>query len=128
MMDQPRDRLRELAPKLVRLHSLLLERERATYEARHGRVGSRELLNLLLHDEHFAWLRALSTLMARIDDFVDTDEPVTAADAERLLDETHQLLKSGDSGTFHEKYRDALQESPDVIMVHAGITAVLRGA
>ena len=125
-MDQHRERLRELARGLVRLHSLLLERERRVYEERHGAVGSRELLHLLLHDQHFAWLRSLSTLMARIDELVDAEEPITAVDAERLLGEVYRLLKSGDSGAFQDKYRDALQESPDVVMVHAGITAVLR--
>src|SRR5437763_11797271 len=123
-MDPQRQRLRELAGRLVRLHSLLLDRERRSYEDQHGPVGSRELLHLLLHDEHFAWLRALSTLMARIDELVDADEPIARGDVERLLGETHRLLKSGDSGAFQDKYRDALQESPDVVMVHAGITAV----
>jgi hypothetical protein len=126
-MDQHRERLRELARGLVRLHSLLLERERRAYEERHGRVESRELLRLLLHDEEFVWLRSLSTLMARIDELVDAEESIAAGDAERLLGEVHRLLKSGDRGAFQDKYRDALQESPDVVMVHAGISGVLRG-
>jgi hypothetical protein len=126
-MDLHRERLRDLARRLVRLHSLLLERERRIYEERHGRVGSPELLRLLLNDAHFAWLRSLSMLMARIDEFVDSEDPITAADAERVLAEVQRLLKSGDSGAFQDKYRDALQESPDVVMVHAGISAVLRG-
>ena len=126
-MDPQRQRLRELAGRLVRLHSLLMDRERRSYEDQHGPVGSRELLHLLLHDQRFAWLRSLSTLMAHIDELVDADEPIARGDVERLLGETHRLLKSGDSGAFQDKYRDALQESPDVVMVHAGITAVLRG-
>ena len=125
-MDRPRERLRELAAGLVRLHSLLLDRERRAYEERYGPVGSHALLKLLLEDEDFAWLRPLSGLMARIDELADADEPLTRDEVERVLGETHRLLKSGDSGAFQDKYRDALQESPDVVMEHAGITGVLR--
>jgi hypothetical protein len=125
-MDEDRQRLRDLSAGLVRLHALLLERERRTYETRHGRVGARELLQLLLQDGHFAWLRSLSMLMARIDALVDAEEPLEAQDVRDLLGETYRLLKSGDSGVFQDKYRDALQESPDVVMVHAGISEVLR--
>jgi hypothetical protein len=126
VVDTERERLRDLSRELFRLHGLLLDRERRTYEHMHGPVAGHALLQLLLHHDHFAWLRALSGLMALVDEAVDSDEPVPAADAERLLRETHRLLKSGDEGVFHTKYRDALQESPDVVMVHAGITEVLR--
>jgi hypothetical protein len=125
-VESERERLRELAARLVRLHSLLLDRERRAYERAHGHVGSHELLQLLLHDQFFAWLRSLSGLMARVDELIDAEEPVSPTAAARLLRETHQLLKSGDRGAFQDKYRDALQESPDVVMVHAGISEVLR--
>ncbi len=125
-VDQDRERLRRLGAGLVRLHSLLMDRERRSYERRRGPVGSRRLLELLLHDEHFVWLRSLSTLMARIDELVDADEPLTARDIEDVLGETYRLLKSGESGVFQDKYREALQESPDVVMTHAGISEVLR--
>ena len=81
---------------------------------------------MLLRDEQFAWLRSLSTLMAQIDAVVDADEPVAAPDAQGLMRDAYRLLSSGESGTFHDKYRAALQESPDVVMVHAGIAGTLR--
>jgi len=125
-VDQDRDRLRDLSRRLTRLHTLLLERERRAYENEHGRVAPRELLHLLLHDDQFLWLRSLSTLMAQIDAVVDAEDPVAEQDAQRLLRETYGLLKSGESGAFQDKYRDALQDSPDVVMAHAGISEVLR--
>ena len=118
--------MRDLSAGLVRLHALLLDRERRAYEERHGSVGSWELLQLLLHDEQFAWLRSLSILMARIDALVDADEPVAAADAQGLVRDAYRLLSSGESGAFQDKYRAALQESPDVVMAHAGISGMLR--
>lgn len=125
-MNEERERLRQIGAGLVRLHALLLERERRAYEYRHGAVSAHALLHLVLHDAHFAWLRSLSMLMAEIDAVVDADEPFVAEDARRLLRAVHRLLKSGDAGAFQDKYRDALQESPDVVMAHAGISKVLQ--
>ena len=126
VVDEARERLRDLGVRLVRLHALLLERERHAYETQHGPVGSWELLQLLLHDAQFAWLRSLSRLMAQIDALVDADEPVAAGDAQELMRDAYRLLSSGESGVFQDKYRAALQESPDVVMVHAGISGMLR--
>jgi hypothetical protein len=125
-MNQDRDLLRELSARLLALHKLLLDREREAYEVRHGPAAARELLRLLLQDEQFAWLRPLSQLVARMDELVDSDEPVSKQAAERMYGEAFQLLGSGDRGAFQDKYRDALQASPDVVMAHASIRAVLR--
>ena len=65
-------------------------------------------------------------MMAQIDAAVDLDEPITAGDAQRALRATYQLLKSGDTGLFQDRYRDALQESPEVVMAHADVSQVLR--
>ena len=108
------------------LHRLLLDRERERYEARHGPILPADVLHLVLHDEHFAWLRTLSSVMAKIDEVVDGLDPVTERDVEAVRRELYRLLKSGDSDPFQEKYRDALQASPDVVMAHAAVSALLR--
>jgi hypothetical protein len=120
-----RERLRDLSTRLVPLHRVLLDRERRAYENRHGSVPSGELLRLAFHDEQFAWLRALSTMIADIDTLVDADDPIQQGDAEKLFGEAHRLLKSGASGDFQVKYRVALQESPDVVIAHADVSRVL---
>jgi hypothetical protein len=126
-MEPARGALRELSARLTRLHRLLLDRERMVYEARHGALASRDLFNLLLHDETFAWLRPLSQMVARIDELVDGKGPLAEDDAARVLRDAHALLKSDAPGTFHDKYRDALQESPDVVMAHADVSKILTG-
>jgi hypothetical protein len=124
-VDQDRDRMRVLSSRLLSLHGVLLERERRAYEDRHGSVASRELLHLLLHDEQFSWLRSLSSMIAKIDEVVDADEPIPPDGLHIALNETYRLLKSGSGGVFQEKYYLALQESPDVIMAHAAVSRVL---
>ena len=95
-----RDRLREISRRLLRLHRILLDRERHAYETRHGAVSPGDLLRLLLHDEHFAWLRPLSMLIAQMDEAVDADEPIASADAQKMFGEVYGCLKSGDRGAF----------------------------
>ena len=124
-MNQDRDRLRDLSARLLRLHGILLDRERRSYEDRHGAVASRELLHLLLHDEHFSWLRSLSSMIAKIDEVVDADEPLPPQSLQSAFREAHRLLKSGTRGDFQDKYHLALQDSADVIMAHAAVSRVL---
>ena len=124
-MDPHRDRLKTLSARLLRLHRLLMDREREAYEQRHGAVTSADLLRLLLEHERFAWLRPLSAMIAGMDELVDTDGPIAEDDAWRAFAEAYRLLKSGEDGAFQNKYRDALQESPIVVMAHAEVSAVL---
>jgi hypothetical protein len=124
-VDQDRDRLRDLSTRLLRLHGILLDRERRAYEESHGSVASRELLHLLLHDEHFSWLRSLSSMIAKIDEVVDADEPLPPQSVQSAFREAYRLLKSGAGGDFQDKYHLALQDSPDVIMAHAAVSRVL---
>jgi len=125
-VEPDREWLRTLGRGLTQLHSLLLDRERRAYESRHGAVGSPELLQLLLGDEQFRWLRRLSGLMARVDELADTDGPIAADDTQAIFRDVTRLLKSGDRGAFQDKYREALQESPDVVIEHARISDLLR--
>ena len=124
-MDQDRDRMRVLSSRLLRLHGVLLDRERRAYEDRHGSIASRELLHLLLHDARFSWLRSLSSMIAKIDEVVDADEPLPPESLQSAFREAHRLLKSGAGGDFQDKYHLALQDSPDVIMAHAAVSRVL---
>ena len=64
--------------------------------------------------------------MATIDAVVDAPDPVTERDVAAVHKELYRLLKSGGSDTFREKYREALQDSPDIVMAHAAVSALLR--
>jgi hypothetical protein len=125
---QDRDRLRDLSSRLLRLHGVLLDRERRAYEDRHGSVPSRQLFDLVLYDGQFSWLRSLSAMIANLDALVDSDEPISPENVRSVFREVYVLLKSGESGDFQAKYIVALQDSPDVIMAHAAVSRVLSDA
>ena len=121
-MDPERERLRELSGRLLRLHRLLLDDERLAYETRHGVVAAGNLFRLVLDDPQFAWLRALSALIARIDAAIDSDEVLSPEDVDAAFREVYRLLKGGAGGEFRDKYHEALQRSPDVVMAHADVS------
>ena len=62
--------LGDLRQGLLRLHKTLLDWERGGYERIHGRQTSNDLLNALLNDPQFAWLRPISQLIVRIDELL----------------------------------------------------------
>lgn len=121
-MDADRDRLRDLSARLLELHRALLDHERVGYETRHGAVAAGDLFRLLLDDPQFVWLRVLSALIARIDEVVDAEDPLTDADADAAFRAVFQLLKGDAAGEFRDKYHEALQRSPDVVMAHAHVS------
>jgi hypothetical protein len=119
-------RMRGLRLGLLRLHKMLLDAERETYERVHGQVTGGEMLQLVINHEQFAWLRPVSELIVRIDEMLDADEPATAADAEALLAGARLLLKPSEAGgKFGQKYFAAIQQSPDVVLAHREVTLLL---
>ena len=124
-VEETREQLRALNIRVIRLHKVLLDRQHRAYERLHGPVMPTQLLQLLLHDEQFAWLRPLSGLMARIDEALDDDSETSRAGVERLIRDVQALLRSDREGAFETRYRDALQESPEVVMAHADVVKAL---
>ena len=120
-MDQERDRLGQLRSRLLRLHSVLLERERQAHEHAHGPTTPHALLQLLLSDPRFEWLRSISRMVTRIDAALEGEDPVTETAVQTFLREAERLLRSSNGGAFGVKYREALQESPAAVMAHADV-------
>ena len=125
-----RDTLKDLRHGLLRLHKLLLDLERRDYERTRGRIGnSYEFLQLVLKDPWFDWLHRLSELIVQIDESLDTREaetPTTEEDAKALIERAKNLLAPSESGTqFQKNYFLALQQSPDVVLLHSEVMRLL---
>jgi hypothetical protein len=119
-------RLGELRIKLLRLHKLLLETERLTYEQVRGQVSSGELLQLVISHGQFAWLHRLSALIIQIDELLHADEPVTPEASEAIDSDIRTLLSPDELGDeFAMKYDTALQRYPDVVLAHADVVMLL---
>ena len=128
--DITRDALKELRHGLLRLHKTLLDLERRGYERARGRIGnSYEFLQLVLKDPWFDWLHRLSELIVQIDETLDTrdsDTPSTEEDAKALVARARSLLSPSETGSeFQKNYFLALQQSPDVVLLHAEMMRLL---
>ncbi|MCA1578977.1 MAG: hypothetical protein LC794_16630 [Acidobacteria bacterium] len=125
-----RDGLKDLRHGLLRLHKLLLDLERRDYERTRGRIAnSYEFLQLVLKDPWFDWLHRLSELIVQIDESLDTrdtETPPTEEDAKALIERAKNLLAPSESGTqFQKNYFLALQQSPDVVLLHSEVMRLL---
>jgi hypothetical protein len=118
--------LSELRIKLLRLHKLLLDTERITYEQVRGQVSRGEMLQLAIDHSQFAWLHRLSKLIMQIDDLLDADEPITSEAISVLFTDIRTLLTPDQLGDdFALKYDAAFQRNPDVVLAHADVVTLL---
>ena len=126
---QTPQRLRDVRQSLLRLHKVLLEFERGTYERAHDRIEtSYQFLNLVMNDPWFAWLRNVSELIVRMDEMLDAEEPPSEADVLAVIEQAREVTTPSETGQeFQRRYFTALQKSPDAVLAHAE-TVKLLGA
>ncbi len=118
--------LSELRVRLLRLHKVLLDRERTAYEQIAGKVSSGEMLQLVIGDAQFAWLHRISELIVQIDELRQADEPITPEIITILLGDLRTMLTpDADGDEFAIKYDRALQTNPDAVLAHASVVALL---
>lgn len=118
--------LSNLRIRLLRLHKLLLDTERITYEQVWGQVSRGELLQLALNHDQFAWLHRLSEMIVQIDDLLHADEPITSEAIAALVSDICTLLTLDELGDdFAIKYDAAFQRNPDVVLAHADVVTLL---
>jgi len=120
-------RLQDVRNALLRLHKVLVESERVTYEKIVGPIPSpNRFLQLLIDDPWFGWLQPLSQLIVAMDEAQDAKKPATDANALELIQQAKRLIVASEEGQgFGRHYFDALQRDPDVVLAHADATKLL---
>ena len=118
LTDTTRAKLKDVSRAFLRLHKILLDGAKAEYEAAHEVISSaNQYLQLVIDDEHFAWLRKISALVALVDEATSLRRPATETDALALLGEAKILLEFEDADvTFNDKLQTALQNNPDAVI------------
>jgi hypothetical protein len=116
--------MRDIREALLGLHHALVEWQRRVHERMHGRISATELLQVLLQDAEFAWLRPISESIVHIDQML-ADEAV--ADEDGVLVQVRALASPDADGTpYAQRYLQAIQESPDAVLAHRDLLALLR--
>lgn len=130
-MESPtRKRVEQARYALLHVHRALLEVERIRYERQHGRIqGSGMLLQVVLNDPWFYWLRPIPTLIALLDEWLEADPPAAdaATSAELLLAQVRDRLRPDENGAdFQQRYHQLLQEEPTVAVAHAEVRTLIN--
>ena len=128
MKDSERRLLTEVRRALLPLHKTLLEWERKAYERSHGRkMGSGELLQIIMSHPQFAWLHPISELIVRIDQSLDDEAPDSTVDVDAIMAQVRRLVTPDQTEKPRaERYLMALQEVPDVVVAHGKLAAILK--
>ena len=125
MMNAMTAKLDPLRHALLRLHKTLLDAQRIRYEREHGRVESRgELLDLVLRDASFEWLRVLSALIAGLDELAEADGDA-GAEMRGLIDKLARLVRFEGNPGFTGPYREIIEAVPDALVAHVQLSRLL---
>ncbi len=113
---------------LLRLHKLLLERERGRYQREHGPVESQHaFLGLVLSHPQFQWLRVLSELIVNIDEAMDEGDEGRDRAAVLLGQARDLLTYTEPQGEFQQHYAAAREADPDILVESSTLYRLLRG-
>jgi hypothetical protein len=117
----------ELRHALLDLHKALLSAQRIRYEREHGRVeSSGKFLELVIRHPAFEWLRALSTLIARLDGWCDSAEGGKEEELAGLKQALRTLLRpEGRNRLFTAPYWMLVEAVPDVLVAHVRLWRLL---
>jgi len=117
------DRLRDA---LLALHKALLDAQRVRYEREHGRVESRgALLELVLEDASFEWLRVLSSLIARLDELSAVEDKDVDEEVRAVIQRLRTLVRFEGNVGFTAPYRDIIEAVPDALVAHVQLSRLL---
>jgi hypothetical protein len=129
-MNLPPGFIDDLRHSVLALHKALLDAQRIRYEREHGRIStSGEFLGLVLEHPSFAWLRTLSALIARIDEWTDGEAESPAGELPDLIEALRSLIaREGGHPTFGAPYWLIVNEVPAVLVEHVKLWRLLESA
>jgi hypothetical protein len=113
--------------QLLRLHKVLLDEERKTFEKLNGPMGTPgQVLSLVMSDPFFDWLHSISRLIVSIDETSEAAD-ATEVQASTLLTKARDLVLAKAPDTeFALKYKSALQKNPAAVLAHAEVLKAFR--
>ncbi|HXF77461.1 MAG TPA: hypothetical protein VN598_01245 [Usitatibacter sp.] len=106
-----------------------MDAQRVRYERLHGRIATNgEFLGLLLEHPQFAWLRSLSALIARLDEWID-DEKREPEELTAMVAALQALVEpDGANAVFSTAYWAIVNEVPEATIGHVKLWRLLESA
>ena len=127
MQGETRVKVEELRQAVLALHKRMIDAQRIRYERLHGRIETTsEFLGLVLEHPEFEWIRAVSALVAQLDEWREASEGSGAQELEAIVDALRKLIQpQGSNGGFTKKYWEMIESTPEVLIEHVKLTRVL---
>jgi hypothetical protein len=122
-------RVDEVRHAMLELHRRMIDAQRIQYERLHGRIATtNEFLGLVLEHPEFEWIRALSALVAQLDEWRENEEANAAdeEDFEAILETLRRLVqRNGPNTQFAARYWEMIDSTPEVLIEHVKLTRIL---
>lgn len=124
-----RQRLVEVRRGLMRLHKALIDAERVEWERSRGPVTNTQLLQALIEEPFFAWLRPFSGLIVEIDEALAGETEVSEAGARDFAEQARALVDvdEGDEPTVN-RYDLVCRRDPSVLIAHVELSSRIAEA
>lgn len=121
-----RDSLGQVSSALARIHKTLLENEIEDLEVKLNiKMSPADRLNALLNDPALHWLRAMSQLMASVDEVYFQKEPIEETQWQAAIKSVDDLFAIANESEFAKRYRSLLPRVPDLMPQHGLLRAAL---
>jgi hypothetical protein len=119
-----------LRHSVLDLHKALMDAQRIRYEREHGRIAtSGEFLGLVLEHPAFAWLRTLSALIARVDEWLESQEEAPDDEGPGLAAALRELIeRDGKHEVFSKPYWEIVNADPAALVEHVKVWRLLESA
>ena len=113
---------------VLELHKSLMDAQRARYEKVHGRISnSSEFLGLLLEHPQFAWLRSMSALIARLDEWQEGGAEASEEELSAIIAAFRELIEAnGKHPTFTAPYWELVNETPEALVSHVKLWRLIE--
>jgi hypothetical protein len=122
-----REKLGKISAAMIKIHKLLMEDEMEARErVLNKSIPPAERLNVLLNDPEFAWLRALSQLMAFVDEIYFQKEAILDRQLIEAEEKVTNLFSLVSESEFSYRYRNKLATIPDLMVEHGLLKVALK--
>jgi len=126
-MKKPAGSIEELRSALLELHKTLLDAQRIRYEREHGRIEtSSAFLGIVLEHPAFAWLRQMSALIARLDEWLEEKDQAAPEELDNMVAALRGLIRAdGGHPKFSAPYWQIVNDVPEVLVAHVKLSRLL---
>ena len=123
-------RITQLRHALLELHKAMLDAQRIEYERAHGRIEtSGEYLGLVLNHAEFEWIRALSALIAQLDEWAEEMDTASSTGLDGIVEALRALIRRGGSNpAFSVRYWKMVEDEPGVTVGHVKVWRLIEPA